>query len=134
MAIKMERVVKKFYTSLDEGKILGKRCKKCGAVQFPPRIVCNECGSMDQEWIEMSGKATLTDLTRPSQMTGDCTDIFKPFNMGCVRMEEGPELNGIIKDVTPEQKEELQKKLPLELNAEIFPTDHYKTVVFKLAQ
>ena len=36
MAIKLEKVVEKFYLGLEEGKILGRKCPKCGHVEFPP--------------------------------------------------------------------------------------------------
>ena len=34
--IKLEKVVATFYENLEKGKITAKRCKKCGAVEFPP--------------------------------------------------------------------------------------------------
>ena len=33
MAIKLEKVVETFYQKLEEGKIMGKKCIKCGACQ-----------------------------------------------------------------------------------------------------
>ena len=44
MAIELEKVVQKFYDNLEEGKITGKKCTKCGAVEFPPVYACNSCG------------------------------------------------------------------------------------------
>ena len=35
MAIKLEKVVEKFYQGLEEGKFLGRKCPACGAVEFP---------------------------------------------------------------------------------------------------
>ena len=57
MAIKLEKVVQKFYDSLEEGKILGRKCPACGAVEFPPVYACNTCGNLETEWVEISGKA-----------------------------------------------------------------------------
>lgn len=48
MAIKLEKVVQKFYDNLEEGKITGRKCLKCGAVEFPPVYACNKCGSWDK--------------------------------------------------------------------------------------
>lgn len=132
MAIKMERIVKRFYEELEDGRILGRKCPACGGVQFPPRIACTACGCFDQEWVEISGRGTLTDLTLPSRMTGPSTEVFKPFVMGCIVLEEGPELNGIVKDVTPEMGENLRDRLPLPVKAEIFQIENQKTVVFRL--
>lgn len=42
MSIKLEKVVQTFYEGLEEGKLLGRKCPKCGNVEFPPRI-CLQC-------------------------------------------------------------------------------------------
>ena len=47
MSIKLEKVVEKFYQNLEEGKITGRKCCSCGAVEFPPVYACNECGCWD---------------------------------------------------------------------------------------
>ena len=60
--IEMKPVVKKFYDSLDEGKLMGRQCTRCGAVEFPPVLVCNSCSCFDMEWVEVSGKAKVTDF------------------------------------------------------------------------
>ena len=41
MRIKLEKVVQKFYESLDEGKMMGRKCTACGNVEFPPVFACN---------------------------------------------------------------------------------------------
>lgn len=50
----MEPIVKTYYDALEEGRILGRKCKKCGHIEFPPYLCCNECGCLDTEWIEMN--------------------------------------------------------------------------------
>lgn len=43
-----------FYTALrEDGKLITTRCKRCGAVHWPPRVVCRECLSDDVEWIDL---------------------------------------------------------------------------------
>lgn len=44
MSIKLEKVVQTFYEGLEEGKLLGRKCPKCGNVEFPPVYACNACG------------------------------------------------------------------------------------------
>ncbi|MCI6018660.1 MAG: zinc ribbon domain-containing protein [Clostridiales bacterium] len=132
MAIKMEHIVKRYYDELENGKIMGRKCPACGAVQFPPRIACTTCGHFDQEWVEMSGDAVLTDITIPSRMTGPSTDVFKPFVMGCFKMKEGAEINGILRNVSHEDAEELKQRLPIPVTASIFQIENQKTVVFEL--
>jgi len=43
----------KFYENLREGKFTTTKCKKCGRVSYPPRVICPECYSDELEWIEL---------------------------------------------------------------------------------
>ena len=47
-----------FAQHLKDGRLMGTKCKSCGATSFPPRADCGECMSGDFEFIEMSGKAS----------------------------------------------------------------------------
>jgi len=46
----------KFYENLREGKFTTTKCKKCGRVAYPPRVICPECYSDELEWIELPRK------------------------------------------------------------------------------
>lgn len=48
-----------FVGYLEQGKIMGTQCKKCGLQFFPPRADCFQCLSSDMEWFEVSGKGKL---------------------------------------------------------------------------
>ena len=69
MAIKLEKVVQKFYDSLEEGKILGRKCPACGAVEFPPVYACNTCGNLETEWVEISGKGVMKSIVMPAALS-----------------------------------------------------------------
>ena len=60
MAVKLERIVKKYYDFLEEGKIMGRVCPQCKAVEWPPVYACNACGNMETEWQEIDGEAEIT--------------------------------------------------------------------------
>ena len=51
----------KFYENLREGKFTTTKCKKCGRVAYPPRVICPECYSDELEWVELprKGKAAV---------------------------------------------------------------------------
>lgn len=130
--MKMEPIVKRFYDELSEGRILGRKCKACGSVEFPPKLACTSCGHFEMEWIEMSGRGEVTAIVAPSNMTGPSTQVFQPFVMGCVTTEEGAQLNAVVRGITLDMVSEVRKKLPLPVKAAIFPRDGFNVVVYDL--
>ena len=69
MEIKLERVVRTYYESLDKGIVLGRKCPVCGNVEWPPVYACNACGSYVTEWVQLSGRAKVIELYVPTAMT-----------------------------------------------------------------
>ena len=51
--------VNDFIGHLNEGKVMGTRCRGCGKVFFPPRAHCYDCLAGDVEWFQVSGQAQL---------------------------------------------------------------------------
>jgi uncharacterized protein len=45
-----------FYENLKQGKFTTTKCKDCGHVAFPPRIICPECYKTDLEYVELPKK------------------------------------------------------------------------------
>lgn len=133
MSVQLEPIVRTFYEELEKGRIVGRKCKRCGAVEFPPVLACNSCAGTDMEWIEISGKAKMTSLIMPSVLSTkpENADLM-PFCLGCVEIEEGAAVNALIRGVTKKNRSELIKKLPVPVKAEIVPRDGYSTVVFAL--
>jgi len=52
-----------FVDYLEEGKLMGTRCKGCGIFFFPPRADCHKCLSSDMEWAEVSGTGKLATFS-----------------------------------------------------------------------
>jgi uncharacterized OB-fold protein len=77
-----------FAQHLKDGRLMGSRCKKCGATSFPPRADCDVCLSGDFEFVERSGKAVLHTYTKivaaPTGFEG-----VSPYIVGVVDLEEG---------------------------------------------
>lgn len=51
--------VNDFIRYLEEGKVMGTRCKDCGMTFFPPRADCHVCLASNMEWFEVSGTGKL---------------------------------------------------------------------------
>lgn len=135
MSIELEKVVEKFYQGLEEGKILGKKCTKCGAVEFPPVYACNTCGGWDMEWVEISGKAKLHSIVMPAALsTKPEYKALGKYAYGEVELEEGSRLNAVVRGINKKKRNELLDKLPVDVKAAIYQRDGYKTVVFDLVE
>jgi uncharacterized OB-fold protein len=77
-----------FAQYLKDGRLMGTRCKKCGATSFPPRADCDKCMSGDFEFIEMSGKAQLHTFTKIVAAPTGFEDVA-PYIVGVVDLAEG---------------------------------------------
>jgi uncharacterized OB-fold protein len=67
--------VNDFIGYLEDGKLMGTRCKQCGKRFFPPRAQCYESLSSDMEWFQVTGKGQLVSFSTlryaPTGFTGD---------------------------------------------------------------
>lgn len=50
----LEPIVKTYYDALEEGDILGRKCTRCGHIEFPPYLCCNSCGCLDTKWVNLN--------------------------------------------------------------------------------
>ena len=133
MAIVLEKVVQGFYDRLEEGKICGRKCPKCGAVEFPPVYACNSCGNLETEWYEISGNAKMHSIAMPAALSSKPEHkAMGKFAYGEIELEEGARLNAVVRGISKKSRKELLDKLPLDVHAAIYQRDGFKTVVFDL--
>jgi uncharacterized OB-fold protein len=119
--------VSKFVDFLDEGKIKGTVCNKCGTFHFPPRGDCVQCPSTEIEWKEISGKCELVTFTTiHSAPTGFEED--KPYTLAMVDLEEGGRAFGWTEDLS---EEDLSIGMALKLEIKNLPDDRYTFVLRK---
>jgi len=53
-----------FIDYLENGKVMGTRCKECGKAYFPPRSDCYRCLPGEMEWFEVSGTGKLVTYSK----------------------------------------------------------------------
>jgi len=73
------------------------KCKKCGAICFPPRLICPNCKSREFEAIRLAEKGkviTYTIIRVPPQQFVDQA----PYAIGIVELNDGVKLTGQIVD------------------------------------
>ena len=56
--------VNDFVSHLEQGKVMGTKCKDCGLFFFPPRADCHQCLASNLEWFEVSGKGKLVSYSK----------------------------------------------------------------------
>ncbi len=64
----------KFYDALENKKIIGNKCPKCGKVFVPPRKICGECNEtiiIDKNWVDLPNTGTLLNYTRTYYKVSD---------------------------------------------------------------
>ena len=128
----MEAYVKKWYDFMDSGRIMGMRCKNCGAFEFPPVPVCNACCSTDVEWVEMSGKGTIVSLSADIIVDPVYAEYGQQA-VGLVQLAEGPTFISWLEGVGVDQIDSLFEKLPIPVKMIIQKREKYSFPVFKIA-
>ncbi|MBN1190853.1 MAG: Zn-ribbon domain-containing OB-fold protein [Dehalococcoidales bacterium] len=92
--------VKEYLAALDNNRLLGLKCRKCGFITVPPRLACRRCGYYDSEVVELSGKgkiATFTSVYIPVESRRGKT----PYLVVMVELEEGPWIMGNLLGIDP---------------------------------
>ena len=89
-----------FYRFLDDKKLMGSKCKKCGALFLPPRPFCGQCLEDGMEWFQFSGRGKLISYsvvrvgTTSYEQKGYSRD--NPYCWGVVELDEGPHISALL--------------------------------------
>lgn len=79
---------KRFWDGLKEGKVFATRCRKCGALNFPPTADCPNCYSSDIEWISLSGEGELETFTHVIVKPQSFQE-YEPYTVAIAKLKEG---------------------------------------------
>jgi len=95
MTLMSEFTVNAFVKGLSEEKLKGCRCKSCGRLMLPPRMVCRSCGSTDLEPHQFAGtgfvKASTVIYVPLTRFQSMC-----PHSVGVVQLDEGEGISGLL--------------------------------------
>lgn len=129
--MKMQPYVKMWYDFLGEGRIMGLKCNRCGAYEFPPVPVCHLCSGVRLTWAEMSGDGQLNAF-KVALHPEVAFESSWPYVNGSVSFDEGPEYGGLVEGVGPEDAEQLYRRLPVRVHAKIQDRGDYKFIAFQI--
>jgi uncharacterized OB-fold protein len=103
-------VIAKVIEGLQQGKLFGTKCNKCGARYLPPRTHC-KCGAHEIEWYEAPTKGKLVTFTMVT-FPPDSMAKYAPYIVAVAELEDGSRLLAQITGVTPQT---LQVGLPVQV-------------------
>jgi uncharacterized OB-fold protein len=100
-------------------KLMGTRCKDCGAIFVPVRKLCIDCNSTNMEWIEMSGKGEIAAFTSITVGTPFFVekgyDRNKPYCFSVIKLQEGPMVSAQLVGVDESKPETIQVGMPVKV-------------------
>jgi uncharacterized OB-fold protein len=111
-----------FYGFLDQKKLMGSKCTKCGALYLPPRAFCGQCLGGEMEWFQFSGKGKLVSYsvvtvgTTMYEEKGYSRD--NPYCWGLVQLDEGPRISALLFGADVSRPDSITMGQPLEV---VFP-------------
>jgi uncharacterized protein len=106
-----------FQQFVDERRLMGSRCRSCGALHLPPRPMCPVCHGGQMDWAEMAGRGRLLAFTSiyiaPTAMIEAGFGRDKPYYAGIVQLEEGPAISAQIVGLDPARPEAIRVGMPV---------------------
>ena len=106
-----------FHQFLNEEKLMGSKCKKCGTLFSPPRPICYKCFSREMGWVQLKGKGKLATFTciyiAPPWMAAQGYDRQHPYCCGVVDLDEGVKIDARIEGVDASKPETIKVGIPL---------------------
>lgn len=106
-----------FQKHLAEHKLMGARCRSCGAQYLPPRPLCSNCYSDDMECVEMPGVGTLAAFTTihiaPTAMIAAGYGRDNPYCAGIVNLENGLSISAQITGVDASKPDTIKIGAPV---------------------
>lgn len=102
---------------LNEQKIMGSKCKKCGSLALPPRPICVSCFNRDMEWVVFKGIGKLAAFTSitvaPPYMAREGFNRNNPYVVGVVELDEGVKAVARIVGVDAKNPGQIEAGTPL---------------------
>lgn len=99
-----------FWDGVKEGKLLLQKCAGCGSFLNPPRPMCPECQSTEQEWVRATGKGHIYSWVTYKESPHPA--FRAPYAVVLVELVEGVRIISNMADMNPD---ELAVGMPVEV-------------------
>jgi len=80
--------ISRFFDELRKGRFMTTKCKKCGTLSWPPRVVCPECQSDKLGWVSLPKKGKLWAFTELCMGAPGGMEQDLPFSIGIIELDK----------------------------------------------
>ena len=94
-----------FWGGLNQGRLLLQVCGNCAKTNYPPMVMCSECGGFDFQWRESEGSGFLYSYVITHQPIHPSLVDYTPFLTALIELNEGPRITSNIINIRPEEAE-----------------------------
>ena len=119
MSEEKDITIQSYLEYINSKKLMGSKCKKCGAVDVPPRKLCIKCNSTDVDWIEMSGNGKIAAFSCISVGTTFMVEkgysMKKPYCFSVIKLDEGPMISGQLLGVDETKPDTIKIETPVKI-------------------
>jgi uncharacterized OB-fold protein len=91
---------KDYNEALKQDRILGLKCKACGALTVPPKMACRQCAGLDMEVVDVKTNGKIRTFTTVF-VGAEGREGEVPYILVMVELEEGPWLMGNLEGIDP---------------------------------
>lgn len=90
----------RYLAELKNGKLIGKKCRKCGRIMIPPRMFCELCFRTTDEWVYLKDTGTINTfvISHVDWKAGrlDIKGGVRPFTPAVIEIDGATKGMGIL--------------------------------------
>jgi len=117
-------IFKDYNEALKQNKLLGLKCRACGAITVPPKMVCRQCASPDMEIVELKGSGKIRTFTTVF-VAAEGRESEIPYTIVMVEMDDGPWVMGNLEGIDPKEASMELVGRKVNMGHKVFPGDKY---------
>lgn len=87
--------VGRFLTELKHGRIIARKCNKCGRILVPPRMFCEDCFRDTDQWVYVKDTGTINTYSIAHVGT-DAHRLAEPLYVAVISIDGASEMMGIL--------------------------------------
>ena len=115
---------KDYNEALKENRLLGLKCRSCGAITALPKMVCRQCTGSDMDIIELKGTGKIRTFTTVYVASEGREDEI-PYTIVMVELDVGPWIMGNLDGIEPAQANMELVGKKVKMGNKVFPGDKY---------